>query len=163
MAIAAGEIVFADTNVLLAATDRSREYHQESRRIFLDASRVGYHVALSGQILREYLVVATRPVAENGLGLPVADALHNVEVFARRPTVFCDEPESVHERLRQLVRAHPVKGKRVHDANVVATMLTHGIRRVITHNPSDFEPFDEIETVTASAAPPAGPERADEG
>ena len=162
MTIEAGEVVFADTNVLLCATDRSREHHEEARRLIREAGPSGYHLAVSGQIIREYLVVATRPVAGNGLGLSIPEALNNVDQFSRPPTVFCDEPESVTARLRQLTVAHDLKGKRIHDANVVATMLVHGIRRLITENTRDFAVFDEIETATPSRAaqegelPPAG-------
>ena len=152
MTIEAGEVVFADTNVLLCATDRSREHHEEARRLIREAGPSGYHLAVSGQIIREYLVVATRPVAGNGLGLSIPEALNNVDQFSRPPTVFCDEPESVTARLRQLTAAHDLKGKRIHDANVVATMLVHGIRRLITENTRDFAVFDEIETSTVSGS-----------
>lgn len=155
MTITAGEIVFVDTNVLLSATDRSREHHDVSRRLFLAAKRYGYHPAMSGQILREYLVVATRPVAENGLGLSTTEALHNAELFARAPAVFCDEPESVSERLQALARTHDLKGKRLHDANVVATMLVHGISRLVTHNLGDFSGFPEIDVTDAATSLPA--------
>lgn len=150
MTIEAGEVVFADTNVLLCATDRSREHHEEARRLIRDAGPSGYHLALSGQIIREYLVVATRPVADNGLGLSIPEALHNVDQFSGPPAVFCDEPESVAAQLRQLTAAHDLKGKRIHDANVVATMLVHGIRRLITENTRDFAVFDEIEPSTVA-------------
>src|SRR5437773_9652179 len=34
-----------------------------------------------------------------------------------------------------------VKGKQVHDANIVATMLGHGLDHILTHNTADFERF----------------------
>ena len=34
-------------------------------------------------------------------------------------------------------------GKQVHDANVVATMLTHGIETVVTINVDDFARYDD--------------------
>ena len=41
-------------------------------------------------------------------------------------------------------------GKRLHDANIVATMSIHGIRTLVTQNPGDFAPFDEIDLVTVA-------------
>ena len=38
-------------------------------------------------------------------------------------------------------------GKRIHDANVAATMTAHGIRVLVTQNPGDFTTFLEIEVV----------------
>ena len=61
MTIKAGETVFIDTNVLLCATDRFRRHHDEARGVFRAARDAGFSLALSGQIVREYLVVATRP------------------------------------------------------------------------------------------------------
>ena len=143
----AGEILFADTNVFLSATDRSREQHAQAREL-LQAAREGKVVlAVSGQIIREYLVVATRPVEVNGLGLAAEDALKNVNVFTRPPFLFCEESEKVARRLRDLVKTHRLMGKRVHDGNIVATMLAEGIDRLITENVGDFASFEEVEVV----------------
>lgn len=38
-------------------------------------------------------------------------------------------------------------GKRIHDANVVATMQTHGITRLLTQNPDDFTDLPQVMTV----------------
>jgi predicted nucleic acid-binding protein len=35
-------------------------------------------------------------------------------------------------------------GRQVHDANVVATMLEHGVRRLLTFNAADFRRFARI-------------------
>ncbi len=56
-------------------------------------------------------------------------------------TVLEDGP-AVTERLLQLVVRHPTRGKQIHDANLVATMLTHGVARLLTFNTGDFRRFD---------------------
>jgi len=69
------ERIFVDTNVLLAATDRSRHTHQESVQ-FLEKGVTGeVRLFTCGQVLREYLVVATRPVDVNGLGIKADQAV----------------------------------------------------------------------------------------
>ena len=90
--------------------------------------------------------MATRPVDVNGLGLDVRDATANVNEFLRRLDLY-DETETVSERLCRLARIHDLRGKRIHDANIVATMMTHGIRALVTQNPEDFAPVDEIAIV----------------
>ncbi len=35
-------------------------------------------------------------------------------------------------------------GKQAHDANIAATMLTHGIPRLLTFNAADFRRFDPL-------------------
>jgi predicted nucleic acid-binding protein len=43
-----------------------------------------------------------------------------------------------------LVRQYQIRGKQIHDANIVAVMLTHGIHRLATYNQADFQRFGEI-------------------
>ena len=107
----AGEILFADTNVFLSATDRSRKHHAEARELLQSAGAVKAILAVSGQIIREYLVVATRPVEVNGLGLVVEDALMNIAVFTRKYFQFCEESEKVARRLRDFVQTHRLTGQ----------------------------------------------------
>ena len=144
-----GDVLFLDTNVLLTATDSSRPEHRGAVRLFNEAGGRGLHLAVSGQVFREYLVVATRPLDANGLGMNVGDAIANVDEFLRRTHSY-DENEEVARRLRQLALTYDVHGKRLHDANIVATMAAHGIRTLVTQNVADFAPFDEIETMTVT-------------
>ncbi len=147
MTVKVGDILFLDTNVLLTATDESRSWHEHAGAVLSDAGRKGVHLAVSGQIAREYLAVATRPPDVNGLGLDSIDALSNVAAFLKR-TVLYGETEGVARRLCQLVREYSLRGKRIHDANVVATMLVHGLDTLVTQNPDDFAPFQGIEVVS---------------
>ena len=139
--------IFLDTNILLAATDRSRTGHGAARDIFARCGAAGVRLATSGQVLREYLSVATRPTAVNGLGLSVSDALSNVEVFRPRVVLLSDD-EAASKMLARLVERHVVAGKRVHDANIVATILVHGIDVLATENIGDFESFPDIEVLS---------------
>ena len=40
-----------------------------------------------------------------------------------------------------ILAAVPCGGKQVYDANIVATMVSGGIRRLLTHNVGDFRRF----------------------
>ena len=142
-----GELVMVDTNILLAGTNTAHAHHGVSRRFFADALELGIHLATCGQILREYLVVATRPVSVNGLGLSVEDALHNLR-WLRKRQVFFEETESVHEELAALAGTTGIAGKQIHDANIVAVMRTAGIRYLATFNAQDFSGFPELELCT---------------
>jgi predicted nucleic acid-binding protein len=149
MAIPAGEVVFLDTSILVTATDESRPFHAAARKLIARGRSAGLHGATSGQAIREYLVVATRPLAANGLGLSTADALGNIGKMTRR-LQFCDEPESVSVRLRGLVGAGEISGKSIHDAGIVATLIEHGIELLATENPEDFAGYPGIGTVRLS-------------
>jgi predicted nucleic acid-binding protein len=129
-----------DTNVLLSATDEGRAGHRQAMLILNDWAGGSTTLYASGQIMREYLAVATRPVEKNGLGLKQADALANVRALRRRTTLLAEDV-GVADRLLSLLDETPCTGKQVHDANVVATMLVHGIDTLITINTADFTRF----------------------
>jgi predicted nucleic acid-binding protein len=140
--------VFLDTNVLLAATDEGRKEHGLAVAALDAWPAAGVTLYASGQIRREYLSVATRAVQQNGLGLAQADALVNVRALSTR-LHFLEENLRVADRLLALLDANPCSGKQVHDANVVATMLSHGIGTLVTINTDDFARFTAYVTVAA--------------
>lgn len=131
-----------DTNVLLAATDQARAEHEQAVAAINIWPASGVVLYTSGQILREYLAVATRPVHQNGLGMSGPDAIANVRALRARLTVLTEDLK-VHDRLLELLETVQCAGKQVHDANVVATMLVHGIDTVVTMNIGDFARFSE--------------------
>ncbi|MBO0746246.1 MAG: PIN domain-containing protein [Candidatus Dormibacteraeota bacterium] len=130
-----------DTNVLLAATDEGRPEHAGAVAALNAWPASGMVLYTSGQILREYLAVATRPIQLAGLGLARADALTNARALRAHLTLLAEDAR-VSERLLQLVGEVECAGKQVHDANVVATMLVHGIESLVTMNLSDFARFE---------------------
>lgn len=132
-----GSVLFLDTNVLLAATDRSRTEHSSCAALLREAEVAGCHLACTPQILREYLVVSTRPIDVNGLGLSTGGALANIRSFRRR-LILLEESTKVLEKLLALVADHELTGKRIHDANIVAAMTAHRLDTLVTSNPNDF-------------------------
>ncbi len=134
----AAEHILLDTNVLLAATDTARAEHAAALRVLNEwPGSTGY---TCGQILREYLVVATRPTDVNGFGLSTDDGLRNVAALRERLR-FLNESERVHARLVELLAATPCTGVSSHDANVVAVALAHGVGTIVTANVADFARF----------------------
>jgi predicted nucleic acid-binding protein len=135
-----------DTNVLLAATEEGRAEHRDSLTILNEWAAGGTTLCTSGQILREYLAVAARPAKQNGLGMKPADAVSNVRAFRER-TAFLAEDARVADRLQGLLADVECGGKQVHDANVIATMLAHGVDTVVTMNAEDFARFERYVTL----------------
>lgn len=133
--------VMLDTNVLIAATDEGRAEHLDALAVVNDWAAGHTELCTSGQILREYLTVATRPAEKNGLGLNLPDALGNVSAIRERTTLLAEDAKVV-GRVLSLLADVGCRGKQVHDANVVATMLVHGVRAVVTMNPEDFARFE---------------------
>ena len=137
-----GTPVFVDTNVLLYASRPKANEHARSQAALSRMRQDGTPLWLSRQVFREYLAVATRPQA-SGPALPMAAAVADVHGFHAAFNV-AEDGASVFDRLLQLLAAHPGGGKQVHDANLVATMLEHRIRRLLTFNAADFRRFGSL-------------------
>ena len=60
----------------------------------------------------------------------------------------------VTQMLKRLCREVSVAGRQVHDANIAATMLAYGERRLLTFNTQDFRRYRErIELIDMETAP----------
>ena len=140
MATPVADRAVLDTNVLLTATDEARDDHQQALTVLNQWPQSGVVLYTSGQILREYLSVATRPPHQNGLGMAQSAALANLRTLRSRLRLLAEDAK-VHERLLALLDSVSCTGRRVHDANVVATMLGHGIGTLVTRNVGDFARF----------------------
>jgi predicted nucleic acid-binding protein len=108
-------------------------------RAALARSGIDEPLVISRQVLREYLAVVTRQQTW-GDALPLRVAMADAEIFCRRFRVLEDGP-AVWDELLQLSRRIPFGGRQVHDANIVATMLAHRERRLLTFNEADFKRF----------------------
>ena len=90
-----------DTNVLLAATDEDRAEHDQALEIINDWPGRGTTKYTRGQIMREYLAVATRP-ERNGFGLKLADALANLRALRARASLLPEDGKVADRRLALL-------------------------------------------------------------
>ena len=129
--------MFVDTNVLVAARAKVPD-----RQVAVDAlsrERRTEVLRISRQVIREYLAVVTRPQTWAS-PLPMAEALLDVDRYASAFEIL-EDGQTAMDMLASLCREVPVAGKQVHDANIVATMLAHGERRLLTFNVKDFRRF----------------------
>jgi predicted nucleic acid-binding protein len=144
--------ILADTNILLRRTQPGHEHHQAAvesvARLLADGEVVYY----TPQNIAEFWNVATRPADKNGVGLPVATVLGEVEKIDRLLTLLPDSPLAFGE-WKRLVARHGVLGVQVHDARLVALMVVHGVRRILTFNVGDFTRYG-IEVVHPGAVVP---------
>ena len=142
--------MFVDTNALVRARFRTSPFHEAARAALSRAGQDSEPIRISRQVVREYLVTVTRPQNWSE-PLPVAAALHDVE-WLRSTFEILEDGERVTTMLVALFREFPVAGKQIHDANIAATILAHGERRLLTFNAKDFRRFGErIELVEIEA------------
>ncbi len=103
----------------------------------------GDQLVMASQNFVEFWSVVTRPIEVNGLAL---DLEHAERLLAHLESVFdlLPEPPTVHAIWRQLVLAHRVRGRQVHDARLAAVMLANGVSHILTFNVADFARYPGI-------------------
>ena len=139
--------MFVDTNVLVKARILEAPDHEMARDSLKRAFDQPEPMRISRQVLREYLAVVTRPQTW-AMGISREDALYDIGRLSASFEILEDGPVAT-DWLVSLCRQVPVGGRQIHDANIVATMLAHGERRLLTFNLADFRRFGErIELVS---------------
>ena len=133
--------MFIDTNILTSARVLEAPNHSIARQTLNSALQEGEPLRISRQVLREYLAVMTRPQTWD-IPLTRVDILQDLSRLVIEFEVL-EDGSSVTEILLALCREVEVGGRQIHDANIVATMLAHGERRLLTFNTSDFRRYGE--------------------
>jgi predicted nucleic acid-binding protein len=147
-----------DTNILLRFTNANDPEHELVRDAVRALLLQGEGLYYTQQNRREYWNVCTRPAERNGLGYTILQAQQRLAgvdaVFQRLP----GHPDSgpIWDRL---VIQYAAVGVAVHDAQLVASTLAHGIPTILTLNDADFPCYAaEVAAVHPSAVlPPVGP------
>ena len=138
--------MFIDTNVLVKSRIPGAPDHDVARASLERAVRDAEPLRISRQVIREYLAVVTRPQTWP-VSITREEALDDVSRLIGMFEILEDGP-AVTESLVVLCREFPTGGRQIHDANIVATMLARGERRLLTFNTADFRRFgDRIELV----------------
>jgi predicted nucleic acid-binding protein len=145
----ADDRIFIDTNILINAlvAESPRYFHARGMLSRLENSeQEGW---ISRQMLREFLAAMSRPQMFSHRLSPKEVIVAAKEL--ERQFHVAEESGLVTEQLYVLLDEIPCGGRQTYDANIVATMLAHGISRLLTYNRADFQRFagfiDVIETL----------------
>ena len=128
-----------DTNVLVYASVPGAPNRARAQAALNLQATSGERLFITRQILREFVAVITRPQAWAQAKTPREAASFAASLAGAFGVLEDGEP--IWQRLLMLCRQFSFGGRQVHDANIVATMLAHGERRLLTFNEADFRRF----------------------
>ena len=135
--------ILIDTNVLVRSVERAHSLSRIARDGLRHLYQQSHELYVATQNISEFWNVCTRPTKLNGLG-------NTIEATSRLTTrlesFFTILPESMDtfRQWRGLVVAHGVKGAKVHDARLAATILAYKLDAILTFNADDFARFPII-------------------
>jgi predicted nucleic acid-binding protein len=135
--------ILADTNVLLRSLYPEHPHYSAAERALAVLRHRGDTLCIAPQNLIEFWAVATRPRSENGLGMSLARAESQIAdlrgLFHLLPATA-----DVLNVWQHLVIDHDVRGKKSHDAHLVAVMQVYSVTGILTFNTADFRRFPGI-------------------
>jgi predicted nucleic acid-binding protein len=131
-----------DSGILLRLIDKSDALHPliegaVDRLIIRQETLV-----ITTQNTAELWNVATRPVANNGLGLSPKEVKNLYDETIVPICGVVDEIELAHSHFLRILFHYNVSGKQVHDARLVAMMLAWQIESILTLNDRDFRRYE---------------------
>ena len=135
-----------DTSTLLRTLQPSHPQRDLARVAIKALTARGRDLYIVPQNLVELWVVATRPVAKNGLGLSTTEAAAELMRLKSMFPLLPDTP-AIHPVWESLVIQYRVSGKPAHDARLVAAMLVHGLTTILTFDRTGFSRYAGIEVL----------------
>src|SRR5439155_9538024 len=115
-----------DSNILLRVSRRSDPHYNDIRTALVSYRTRAVRLCYTSQILGEFWNVSTRPKDQNGFGLSIPET----DLLAKeieQDFEFLPDSHAIHDRWRSLLVKYAIKGVRVHDARIAASMYAHDV------------------------------------
>ncbi len=130
--------VFVDSGILLRALHQTDPQYAEVRGAIRLLLKKGEPIFTGLQQLAEFWNVCTRPPGvRGGFNLPLDEAARRLRRIERGVRILTETPLTP-EIWKTVVQKHNVRGVQVHDARMVALMITHSLTDLLTLNKADF-------------------------
>ncbi len=130
-------IYLIDTNILIGFSYREDPRYQIARPTVRELLAQGHKLQTTSQNYAEFWNVSTRPVNQNGFGQTPLQTNRILQRIERIFPMLSDSPKA-YPKWRQLVVDYEVSGVNVHDARLVALMIAHNVKHILTFNTADF-------------------------
>lgn len=137
--------VFVDTNVFIYAILEDSPFRELARHEMSKLEEAGSELWISEQVIRESICVLTKKQITTPL--PSCEvAVRDVKALAQYMNV-CSNRVQEREYFFDLVQRYQLRGAKVYDAGIVASMKTSEIPLLLTNNAKDFETMLDRESI----------------
>ncbi|WKN45533.1 type II toxin-antitoxin system VapC family toxin [Tunicatimonas pelagia] len=125
---------------MVYAKDEESDFHRQAT-YFVENHKA--ELIITSKSISEYLVIVTRgdkPLSS------IDDAIQDIQDFVQNFTLIYPSQQS-YQKLNMLLQQYEIRGKRIHDLEMVAIGLANDIVEVATFNTKDFVTIDEIKVM----------------
>jgi len=140
------EFVLFDTNLLVYARDLDSPYYQRSKELQDLVNSGELKAAITPQNLLEFYSVTTNLI-KNKNADSQKEAIDEIEKYLISPFELVVPSGSEIGIVLRLIKDKKLRGRKIFDVYLAATMLSNGIDTIYTANVKDFKMFSEIKAV----------------
>ncbi len=134
-------IYLVDTNVLLRFSRQDDPSYQIVQNAVHKLELEGHELRTTSQNFAEFWNVSTRTIDQNGFGNTTSETDQFLQELELVFPLLPDSPKA-YPKWRRLVVDYEVSGVKVHDARLVAAMISHEVTHILTFNTEDFTRYD---------------------
>lgn len=139
-------MILLDTNILVHAASAKSPLHGKAGDLRDRAATGEIEACIAAQVLVEFYAIVTDPRRFRPPLLP-AQARRDVSHYLSSSLLLILPKETTVSRMLELVGPRPVRGGKIFDFFLAATMLDNGVATIYTGNVRDFEGLEGIEAI----------------
>lgn len=141
--------ILIDTMVLVKALNKRDKEHEQAQTCLVHLLSSSEDLVVCLQNLVEFWAVATRPIKRKGLGWSTERTFLEIQKI-RASFVVLEDPDDWFSTWINMVKAHRLEGKDVHDARIASIMLRNNVHKVVSSDRKGFDPIAEIQRIEMS-------------
>lgn len=144
--IGSDDVVLFDTNILVYARDLESPNYRKAKEL-QDAVNEGVlNAVITPQNLLEFYSVITNQAKSKKADSP-KEAIVEIKKYLISPFELMVPVGNELEIVLRLIKDKNLRGRKIFDVYLVATMLSNRIKTIYTANEKDFEIFSEIKAI----------------
>ena len=134
-----------DTSVLLYAADKSSSFHRRAVELIEQSASGKWLACVCERSLQEFVDVVSHAERVRHPLTPAAAArmLEKLIKYPQPEILYGDE--AILRRAVKLMEKYPTLRRNLSDAYLVATMLQHGVKTLVTADSQTFTPVRELD------------------
>jgi predicted nucleic acid-binding protein len=136
MMTTAANLIIVDTNILLYLYVDNEHIKKATTEKIQSLKTDGFTPAITEQILREFFVVQTN-LQKIKRKIDFEILREDAKFIRHNFSIIYPSSESV-RLLVEFISKYRLKGKKIHDANIVAVAKANNVLKIFTNNSSDF-------------------------
>jgi len=127
-----------DTNILIYVLDRESDFHQSALRVLISLSESKMGVVCWQNLTEFYAIVTDKKRIKTPLTPQIAT--RELNTLLNKFSLEIIGPNSRTKELWfDLLKIKDIKGQIVHDIFLAATLLSNGVKTLVTENTGDFK------------------------